>query len=163
MNRHKGNAPKFSEEHMLWLRMIKDHIATSMHIERDDFDYSPFAEAGGLGKAWQLFGDDLDKILEEMNEKLAAYIHIPEVGIVSEKRQNLRSRVDYERLFAEYRATVLKETGDVQAELAKKIQTAGRAALLCFEKAPSMCHRSHLACALAEKLPPSFSIKHTNV
>ncbi len=72
MDRHKGNAPKFSEEHMSWLRMIKDHIATSMHMERDDFDYSPFAEAGGLGKARQLFGDDLDTILGEMNEKPAA-------------------------------------------------------------------------------------------
>ncbi len=72
MDRHKGNAPKFSEEHMSWLRMIKDHIATSMHMERDDFDYSPFAEAGGLGKAWQLFGDDLDTIIGEMNENLAA-------------------------------------------------------------------------------------------
>lgn len=71
MNRHKGNAPKFSEEQMKWLRMIKDHIATSMHMERDDFDYSPFAEQGGLGKVWQLFGDSLDEILEEMNEKLA--------------------------------------------------------------------------------------------
>jgi type I restriction enzyme R subunit len=71
MNRHKGNAPKFSDEQMNWLRMIKDHIATSMHMERDDFDYSPFAEQGGLGKAWQLFGGSLDEILDEMNEKLA--------------------------------------------------------------------------------------------
>ena len=72
MDKHKGNAPKFSEEHMLWLRMIKDHIATSMHIGREDFEFSPFAEQGGLGKAWQLFGDELDALLEEVNEKLAA-------------------------------------------------------------------------------------------
>ena len=62
MNRHKGNAPKFSEEHMKWLRMIKDHIATSMHIGRDDFDFSPFAEAGRPGKSvavvWGGFGHD---------------------------------------------------------------------------------------------------------
>ena len=51
--------------------MIKDHVAISMHKERDDFDYSPFAEQGGLGKAWQLFGNDLDGIIEEMNERLA--------------------------------------------------------------------------------------------
>jgi type I restriction enzyme R subunit len=69
MGRHKGNAPKYSEEQMQWLRMIKDHIAISMHIAKDDFDFSPFAELGGLGKAWQVFGDGL---LEEINEKLAA-------------------------------------------------------------------------------------------
>jgi type I restriction enzyme, R subunit len=72
MGRHKGNAPKFSEEQMQWLRMIKDHIATSMHITRSDFDFNPFAELGGLGKAWQVFGDGLDKLLEEINEGLAA-------------------------------------------------------------------------------------------
>ncbi len=72
MDKHKGNAPKFTEEQMLWLRMIKDHVVTSMHMARDDFDLSPFAEAGGLGKAWKLFGNGLDGILEEMNERLAA-------------------------------------------------------------------------------------------
>jgi type I restriction enzyme R subunit len=72
MGLHKGNAPKFTEEQMQWLRMIKDHIATSMHITRADFDFNPFAEIGGLGKAWQVFGERLDKILEELNENLAA-------------------------------------------------------------------------------------------
>jgi type I restriction enzyme R subunit len=72
MGRHKGNAPKYSEEQMQWLRMIKDHIATSMHMTRTDFDFNPFAELGGLGKAWQVFGDGLDKLLEEINEGLAA-------------------------------------------------------------------------------------------
>lgn len=72
MGKHRGNAPKFTEEQMQWLRMIKDHIATSMHMRRDDFDYNPFAELGGLGKAWAIFGDKLDALLEEMNENLAA-------------------------------------------------------------------------------------------
>ena len=72
MGRHKGNAPKYTEEQMQWLRMIKDHIATSMHMTRTDFDFNPFAELGGLGKAWQVFGEGLDKLLEEMNEDLAA-------------------------------------------------------------------------------------------
>jgi type I restriction enzyme R subunit len=57
---------------MQWLRMIKDHIATSMHMGRDDFDYNPFAELGGLGKAWVIFGEKLDGLLEEMNGNLAA-------------------------------------------------------------------------------------------
>jgi len=72
MGRHKGNAPKYTEEQMQWLRMIKDHIATSMHMAREDFDFSPFADLGGLGKAWQVFGERLDALLEEMNENLAA-------------------------------------------------------------------------------------------
>lgn len=37
-----------------------------------DFDYAPFSQQGGLGKAHQVFGDGLDKILEELNEVLVA-------------------------------------------------------------------------------------------
>lgn len=63
---------KFTEEQMNWLRMIKDYVANSFHIERDDFELSPFNAQGGLGKMWQLFGEETDNILEELNEALAA-------------------------------------------------------------------------------------------
>jgi len=57
---------------MQWLRMIKDYVAGSFHIERDDFELSPFNAYGGLGKMWQLFGDETDEIINELNEALAA-------------------------------------------------------------------------------------------
>ena len=38
---------------------------------RDDFGYTPFLEAGGLGRATQVFGD-LTTLLAEINEVLAA-------------------------------------------------------------------------------------------
>lgn len=63
---------KFTQEQMEWLRMIKDYVAASFHIERDDFDLSPFNAQGGLGKMWQLFGEKTDEIIEELNEALAA-------------------------------------------------------------------------------------------
>ena len=62
----------FSQEQMAWLEMIKDHIATSLRIEIDDFDYTPFQAKGGAIKMYQLFGDALDTILEALNEQLAA-------------------------------------------------------------------------------------------
>ena len=52
--------------------MIKDHIATSVEITKDDFDYPPFNEKGGLIKFYNLFGDETDKILKELNEELVA-------------------------------------------------------------------------------------------
>ena len=52
--------------------IIRDHIATSLSIDADDFGYSPFAQRGGLGKAHQLFGENLPKLLDELNEVLAA-------------------------------------------------------------------------------------------
>ena len=63
---------KFTEEQMAWLRMIKDHIVSSAHIEKDDLDLAPFDGKGGVGRMYQLFGDDLDRLIDEMNEALAA-------------------------------------------------------------------------------------------
>ncbi|MBE7063202.1 MAG: DEAD/DEAH box helicase [Ruminococcaceae bacterium] len=63
---------QFSEEQMEWLRMIRDHIAVSAHIDAEDLDLTPFDKKGGLGKFYQLFGDEYEQILEEMNYVLVA-------------------------------------------------------------------------------------------
>ena len=60
-----------SEQHE-WLEMIRDHIATSLDIRMDDFEYTPFAERGNGAKVYQLFGDNLDNILQELTEKLVS-------------------------------------------------------------------------------------------
>ena len=41
-------------------------------IEPDDFEYTPFSQQGGLGKAQRLFADKLGMILVELNQKLVA-------------------------------------------------------------------------------------------
>ncbi|RZK22369.1 MAG: restriction endonuclease subunit R, partial [Flavobacterium sp.] len=63
---------KFTEQQMQWLRMMKDYVASSFSIEKEDFDLSPFNAEGGLSKMWVLFGEDTDRIIEELNEALAA-------------------------------------------------------------------------------------------
>ena len=70
--RKQAGSLKFNAEQMEWLRMMKEHIAMSFHIERDDLDYSPFDAQGGLGRMWQLFGDKTDEIIAELNEGLVA-------------------------------------------------------------------------------------------
>lgn len=72
LRRHQGNAQKFDEEQMNWLRMIRDHISCSFHINREDFELAPFDGNGGLGRMWELFGEGMDSLLAEMNEELAA-------------------------------------------------------------------------------------------
>lgn len=72
LNRHSGSGEKFSEEQMDWLRMIRDHVATSVRIERDDLDYAPFDGKGGLGRMHALFGAGMDGVMDEMNEALSA-------------------------------------------------------------------------------------------
>lgn len=71
--RHNAQrATSFSPEQTEWLRLIKDHIASSCAISREDFDYAQLAAKGGLQKAWQVFGEQLDGLLAEMNEELVA-------------------------------------------------------------------------------------------
>ncbi|HOO20666.1 MAG TPA: type I restriction-modification enzyme R subunit C-terminal domain-containing protein [Kiritimatiellia bacterium] len=62
----------FTHEQLAWLKLIRDHIATSLSIETDDLELSPFNQQGGLGKAHQLFGDQLPKLLDELNTVLSA-------------------------------------------------------------------------------------------
>jgi type I restriction enzyme R subunit len=66
------NGRKFTEEQRHWLEAIRDHVADSLAIETDDFEYVPFAQRGGLGKAQQVFGDRLQPLLDELNNALAA-------------------------------------------------------------------------------------------
>lgn len=72
LKKNAGQHNRFTEEQMQWLRMIKDHIATSIHLDADDLDYTPFDAEGGKGKMWQLFGEQMDEIINELNEALAA-------------------------------------------------------------------------------------------
>jgi type I restriction enzyme, R subunit len=63
---------EFTPEQRRWLDAIKDHIANSLSIEQDDFESVPFNQIGGLGRAYELFGDRLPEILDDLNARLAA-------------------------------------------------------------------------------------------
>ena len=69
-NAQRGTA--FTPEQTEWLRLMKEHIASSCSINRSDFDYAELADKGGLQKAWGLFGKDLDNLMNEMNVELVA-------------------------------------------------------------------------------------------
>lgn len=68
------------------------------------------------------------------------YRHLPQLGIISEKRQELNSESDYIKLFSEYEK-YLPEKAIYLAELAKTLETGKSIALTCFEKSPRFCHR----------------------
>ena len=72
MKHHSGSGEKFNEEQMDWLHMIRDHVITSFHLERDDLDLAPFDSRGGMGRMYMLFGDRMDDVIDELNEVLAA-------------------------------------------------------------------------------------------
>jgi type I restriction enzyme R subunit len=68
----EGAGHRFTPEQIHWLEMIRDHIAANLSIDAEDFDYAPFSQEGGLGKVHQVFGDELNNVVEELNEVLAA-------------------------------------------------------------------------------------------
>jgi type I restriction enzyme R subunit len=72
LKRHSGAGEKFTGEQLEWLHMIRDHITTSIHLDQDDLDMAPFNAKGGLGKMYQLFGDKMEAVIDELNEALAA-------------------------------------------------------------------------------------------
>jgi type I restriction enzyme R subunit len=72
LKKNAGKHNRFTEEQMQWIRMIKEHIAWSFHLDADDLDYTPFDSKGGKGKMWQLFREEMDDIINELNEALAA-------------------------------------------------------------------------------------------
>jgi len=68
----EARARRFTDEQRHWLELIRDHIAANLSIEMDDFDYAPFAQRGGLGKAHQVFGEELAAVLSQLTEELVS-------------------------------------------------------------------------------------------
>ena len=71
VNAQENGGRVFTDEQRQWLTMMKDQIGSSIEIAADDFEYTPFNQHGGLGRAAQIFGDKLPDLLEELNEALS--------------------------------------------------------------------------------------------
>jgi uncharacterized protein (DUF488 family) len=88
------------------------------------------------------------------------YVHVPEVGIQSEQRQELNTQADYDKLFTVYRNQNLRKTTKAQTEILNLLKENKRIALTCFEANICQCHRKHLAEAI-ENLPGfEYKIEH---
>lgn len=72
------------------------------------------------------------------------YVHFPQLGIVSDKRQDLDEQKQRDRLFKEYARTTLKRETDA-ISLVGKLVKEKPSVLVCMEAEPCCCHRSHLA------------------
>lgn len=62
----------FTPEQRAWLEAMRDHVAANCEITTEDFEYAPFNTLGGVGGAQRVFGPELAKVMEELNEVLAA-------------------------------------------------------------------------------------------
>jgi type I restriction enzyme R subunit len=66
----QATGANFNDDQIQWLTAIADHVGTSIEITPDDLESLPFSQKGGLGRAYQLFGDRLQPLLDELNEVL---------------------------------------------------------------------------------------------
>ncbi|MBI4648963.1 MAG: DUF488 domain-containing protein [Bacteroidia bacterium] len=88
------------------------------------------------------------------------YVHISEVGINSDIRQELNTQSDYDKLFAFYRVNILKNETVKQLEILALLKNKGRIALTCFEANICHCHRKHLAESIAKMEDFTYELKH---
>ncbi len=99
----------------------------------------------------------LQKACEGVNIK---YLHIPEFGIDSDKRQELYTQIDYDNLFKSYHVDVLQQTLSIQEKLLVLLKDKKRIALTCFEANINQCHRKHLAESLSRLPGFKYQLKH---
>ena len=88
------------------------------------------------------------------------YYHFPELGIASEKRQELKTKNDCEKLFNDYEKDILKNDVPELEKLNKLLLSEKRIALTCFEADPNDCHRSRTVKAFSIKFGNNYTVKH---
>jgi uncharacterized protein (DUF488 family) len=88
------------------------------------------------------------------------YIHIPELGIESDKRQNLKTQKDYDMLFADYENNHLIYQGEYITQILSLIETHQRIAVTCFEANHCQCHRSKVVIAATQHPNWNYSHQH---
>lgn len=127
-------------------RLIKNNIKLLCDVRKN-----PLSRKYGFSKK------TLSKTLSKLGIE---YVHIPELGIISERRQRLETKQDYQRLFDEYERTTLQENHLAIRRLFDLLLDKRRIAITCFEETQCMCHRGRVARALSELPGWDYPIEH---
>lgn len=136
---------KSSFEHYL-NRLIKNNIRLLCDVRKN-----PISRKYGFSK------NTLATTLKKLNIE---YVHFPELGIASEKRQNLETENDYFTLFKEYEVKTLPKNQHLIFKLLELLLSKKRIAITCFEADYHMCHRNKIVNAMT-KLPEwRYEIHH---
>ncbi|MDX1639507.1 MAG: DUF488 domain-containing protein [Balneolaceae bacterium] len=96
------------------------------------------------------FGFSKSRLQRMCNVLNIRYLHVPELGIASEKRKHLNSREEFDALFREYEKQMLPKREEQLKELYHVYREHGRIALTCYERQPEECHRHKIAEYLIE-------------
>jgi uncharacterized protein (DUF488 family) len=105
-----------------------------------DVRNNPLSRKFGFSKS------NLQHYLKNINIE---YIHIPELGIVSEKRQALETDADYVHLFKDYEKSLASKQHYLE-KVYQLLTSKKRIALTCFEHDPLHCHRHVISKQIAD-------------
>ena len=127
-------------------RLIRNNVQTLVDVRRN-----PLSRKYGFSK----------KTLSDTVQKMGIeYIHLPELGIASDKRQELNTQADYDRLFDAYEKNDLKKNKAALQQLFSIFLDRRRVAITCFEAHVCMCHRGRVANALSSMPEWKYPIQH---
>ena len=127
-------------------RLLQNNIKTLVDVRRN-----PISRKCGFSK----------KVLSHSLEKTGInYTHIPELGIASEKRKELKTQDDYDRLLQTYEKELKSINIQVLKNLYQFFLKEKRIALMCFEENVRMCHRGRIAHSMATLPDWNFTIRH---
>jgi uncharacterized protein (DUF488 family) len=139
-----GYEGKNVEEFMASLREHK--IAMLVDVRRNPISRKPGFSKKGLEERCRAEG------LE--------YRHMPELGISSQERKEVRTPEDRAALFRRYKERTLESEQAALESLKKFVLFHKRVALVCFELHPEDCHRSLVSHALQMGPKWPFAILH---
>jgi len=109
-----------------------------------DIRQNPISRKFGFSKG------KLQHIVESIDIR---YVHLPELGIESQKRKGINQSNGYNKLFDEYKNS-LPTKQDALSKIYSFLASDNRVALMCYEKDPKHCHRT---------LVKDFLVEHYDV
>ena len=127
-------------------RLVRNNVRLLCDVRRN-----PLSRKYGFSKA---------TLRDKVRELGIRYVHVPELGISSDERRSLTTEQDYERLFARYEQTTLRQACDALARVGALLAEHRRVALTCFEADVNMCHRGRVANALSALPEPPAATRH---
>ncbi len=127
-------------------RLLQDGVTLLCDVRRNAYSHKYGFSGVTLGKACEGVG--------------LRYEHLPELGIASQERRELRTQADYDALFAVYERESLPRQGAAMARIHVWVGEGNRVALTCFEAQPHQCHRHCVAEALAVRYGKELQAAH---
>lgn len=88
------------------------------------------------------------------------YEHLPELGIASDKRQELNTQADYDALFDIYEREILPQRAGALERIRDWMTSGERVALTCFELSPHQCHRHCVADEMHRRWGDALKAEH---